>query len=196
MFSASYAATMNLGILLILIAACGLMMIIERMGAPTTLELTFKGDVKRETQWLAQYGQGVCTAVAAALIWQFDPPRRAYIFPLIIAVTAASISAFIIKRLLGRVRPRREHAGKFLGPTIRHDNWRESFPSSHSACAVALTVALAHAYPQAAATFWALAMTTAALRYVLDAHWPSDVIGGIALGYGMAWLVIRGFSAQ
>ncbi|HMB96612.1 MAG TPA: phosphatase PAP2 family protein [Tepidisphaeraceae bacterium] len=184
---------MNLALLLVLLAACVVMMLIERMGAPTTLLLTFRGDIKRETLFLAQYGQAVCTAIAAALIWQFDPPRRSYVIPLIAAVTAASVGAFLLKRLLGRVRPRREYAGRFLGPTLRHANWRESFPSSHSACAVALTVALTHIYPQATATFWTLALTTAVLRYVLDAHWPSDVIGGIALGYGVAWLVIRAF---
>lgn len=169
------------------------MMIVERLGAPTTLQLTFKGDVKRETQWLAQYGQAVCTTVAAALVWQLDPANRRFVIPLVLAVTAASLGSFIIKRLCGRVRPNREGAGRFLGPTIVHANWRESFPSSHSACAVALTVALAHLYPQAAAVFWILATFTAALRYVLDAHWPSDVLGGIAIGYAAAWIVIRGF---
>ncbi|HEY1629496.1 MAG TPA: phosphatase PAP2 family protein [Tepidisphaeraceae bacterium] len=185
---------MNEALFFGLLLACGVMMLLERMGAPTTLELTFRGDVKRETLFLAQYGQAVCTAIAAALIWQFDPTNRRYVVPLIAAVAGASLSAFILKRLLGRVRPRREYAGKFLGPTLRHANWRESFPSSHSACAVALTVMLSHQYPQATATFWALALTTAILRYVLDAHWPSDVIGGIALGYGIAWLVLRGFA--
>jgi membrane-associated phospholipid phosphatase len=184
---------MNLALFFGLLAACGIMMLLEKKGAPTTLELTFRGDVKRETLFLAQYGQAVCTAIAAALIWQFDPNRRTYVIPLIAAVAAASLSAFILKRLLGRVRPRREYAGRFLGPTLRHANWRESFPSSHSACAIALTVMLSHLYPQATATFWTLALITAVLRYVLDAHWPSDVIGGIALGYGIAWLVLRGF---
>jgi len=32
------------------------------------------------------------------------------------------------------------------------------------------------------------------LRYILDAHWPSDVLGGVALGYGVAhgtWIVCQ-----
>ena len=52
--------------------------------------------------------------------------------------------------------------------------------------AIALTVALSAFYPQATLTFWALALACAALRYLLDAHWPSDVVAGIALGYGLA----------
>lgn len=184
---------MNLGLFIGLIIACVVLLILERLGVPTTLRLTFKGDIKRETQYLAQYGQAVCTGVAAMLIWQFDPAHRQYIFPLIVAVCASSISAFAVKRIVGRARPNREQAGKFLGPTWRHDNSRESFPSSHSACAVALTVALIHVYPQASESFWTLALATAGLRYVLDAHWPSDVLGGIALGYGVAFAVLRGF---
>jgi membrane-associated phospholipid phosphatase len=184
---------MNLLLVIGLLVACGVMMIVERLGAPTTLLLSFKGDIKRESLFLAQYGQFVCTAIAAALIWQMDLAHRNFVLPLILAVAAASVGAFLLKRLLGRVRPNREGAGKFLGPTIAHANWRESFPSSHSACAVALTVALTHIYPQASLTLWALALITALLRYVLDAHWPSDVLGGIALGYIISALVIRAF---
>jgi len=92
---------------------------------------------------------------------------------------------------VSRVRPGRENAGKFLGPHWRHANERESFPSSHSACAASLSVMLTILYPQGAATFWALALICAALRYVMDAHWPSDVLAGIALGYAIACASVR-----
>lgn len=181
---------MNWTLFIILVAACGLLMILERLGLPTTLALQFKGDVKRETRWLAQYGQSLCTPIAALLVFQLDPGSAAFrlhrALMLIGGVLAASILAMLMKRMLGRVRPRREHAGKFLGPSLKHANSRESFPSSHSACAVALSVLLSFWYPAAAPTFWGLALGCAALRYLLDAHWPSDVLGGVALGYGVA----------
>lgn len=180
-------------VLLILAAGCAGMMILERRGLKTTLHLTFKGDIKRESRWLAQYGQAVCTAVAVLLIWQLDTPRRGVVVPVIVAALGAGIVATVIKRLVSRVRPGRENAGKFLGPSWSHANYRESFPSSHSASAVALSVMLAILYPPAAGIFWALAIACAALRYLLDAHWPSDVLGGIALGYGVAHLVVRIF---
>lgn len=177
-------------VLIILVAACIALMIAERAGLPTTLKLEFKGDVKRETRWLAQYGQSVCTPIAALLVFQLDPSggkiplQRA--LGLVGGVLATSIIAMLMKRLIGRVRPGRENAGKFLGPTLKHANFRESFPSSHSACAVALSAILAAWYLPAAATFWGLGIGCAVLRWVLDAHWPSDVLGGIALGYAMA----------
>jgi membrane-associated phospholipid phosphatase len=160
------------------------MMILERRGMRTTLTMSFKGDVKRETRFLAQYGQLVCTFFTTLLIWQIDKTRGLQICKAIWAgVVGVTIVATITKRLLGRARPRSEHAGKFLGPSWKHGNYRESFPSSHSASAIAFSSVLALAYPQAAVTFWALGLTCAVLRYLMDAHWPSDVLGGIGLGY-------------
>jgi membrane-associated phospholipid phosphatase len=185
----------SLPLLLGLLAACGIMIVLEGRGLPTTLSLAFKGDIKRESRWLAQYGQFVCTFVAALLVWQLDSGHRWRVVPILAALFAASVASMLIKRAVSRVRPGRANAGRFLGPSLRHANYKESFPSSHSACAVALSVILSICYPQATATFWGLALGCAVLRYLLDAHWPSDVLGGIALGYGMAhltwWTLLR-----
>ena len=172
----------------VLAGLCAAMMLLERRGLRTTLALSFKGDIKRESRWLAQYGQAVCTAVAAGLLWTMDSPHRGAVVPLILAVVVATVIATLIKRLVSRVRPGRENAGKFLGPHWSHSNFRESFPSSHSASAVALSYMLALYYPSGALVFWALAASCAALRYFLDAHWPSDVFGGVAIGFGIAAL--------
>jgi len=184
---------MNLPLVAGLLVGCAVLMVLERRGLKTTLTLKMKGDVKRETRWLAQYGQAVCTGVAALLVFQLDPRPQRDRIALVLAggVLATSLISMFAKRLVSRVRPGHENAGKFLGPSWRHANFRESFPSSHSACAVALSVMLATLYPHAAVTFWALALLCAALRYVLDAHWPSDVLGGIALGYVIAVAVAR-----
>ncbi len=186
---------MNYSVLISLSVAAAVLMLVESMGAPLTLALHFKGDVKRETRWLAQYGQAVCTVVAALLVWRLDrnPAHQNAVWAIAAASVAASVVAFLLKRLVGRVRPGREGAGKFMGPTILHANWRESFPSSHSASAVALSAVLANLYPAGAEIFWTLAIICAVLRYIMDAHWPSDVLGGIALGYAAAHLTMRFF---
>ncbi|MGA3065760.1 MAG: phosphatase PAP2 family protein [Tepidisphaeraceae bacterium] len=176
----------------ILLGCSAVMIFLERRGLPTTLELKFKGDVKRETRFLSQYGQTVCTVLTALLILKLDPrhgPRIAE--ALLAAVIGVAIVGTILKRSLGRARPRRENAGRFLGPSLEHANFRESFPSSHSASAFAFSTVLATAYPQAAAIFWLLALVCAALRYVMDAHWPSDVLAGIALGLLAGFLSVK-----
>lgn len=179
-------SSFSLPLLLVLVAACGVLMVLEWRGLPTTLLLSFKGDVKRESRWLAQYGQFVCTFVAAVLVWQLDAAHRRWAWEVLVAPFGTTVVATVIKRLVSRVRPGREGAGRFLGPSWKHANYKESFPSSHSACATALSVTLAIMYPQAAVTFWVLALLCAGLRYILDAHWPSDCLGGIAMGYGFA----------
>jgi len=185
---------MNWILLASLLAACVALMLIERAGVRTTLVLELKGDVKRETRFLAQYGQAVCTLVAAVLVLQLDRTGgKRIVVPLLVATFGVSGVATVIKRLTGRVRPNRENAGKWLGPTFKHANFRESFPSSHSANAVAMSAVLALAYPAAAATFWTLAILCAGLRYILDAHWPSDVLGGVALGYVAAVVTWHAF---
>lgn len=179
---------MSWPILISLLSACAVFLLLERRGLPVTLELSFKGDIKREGGWFAQYGQAACTLAVVWVVSALDkaPPAKTVV-PILVTVFGASIVATLIKRLLGRVRPRRPNAGQFLGPTLRHDNSRESFPSSHSAAAVALSVALSALYPQAAGVFWTLAIVCATLRYLMDAHWPSDVLAGVGLGYGVGW---------
>jgi membrane-associated phospholipid phosphatase len=179
----------------ILLGLAALLMIAERKGAPVVLALEFKGDLKRESRWLAQYGQGACTLVAAGLMLLLDQRRfkdnlQAGIL-LLIVVFGTSLICTLFKRIFGRVRPGRDDAGKFLGPTWRHANFRESFPSSHSASAMAMSMLLAKLYPPAALLFWGLAIICALLRYLMDAHWPSDVLAGIALGLAAGALSCR-----
>jgi membrane-associated phospholipid phosphatase len=177
---------MNFLLLIILIVACAVLLLLERAGARLTLHLKFKGDVKRETLFLQQWGQSVATPLVAMAMWQLDPNRHKEAVALVVGVCMASITCFILKRLLGRVRPNRPNAGKFLGPSLKHDNQRESFPSSHSACAIAASTCLAWIYPPIALVMWGLGITASLLRYVLDAHWPSDVLAGVAIGYTCA----------
>lgn len=174
-------------------------LLLEMRGARLTLQLSFKGDLKRETAFLAQYGQSVATPIAAwlvAIAKGHDLPTQARWFALVcLPVIVASITCVIFKRSLGRMRPNRENAGRFTGFSFRQDNKRESFPSSHSACAFALTLALVHVWPQAASVFWTLAFITALLRYLLDAHYPSDILLGSMLGIVISRVTLLGFES-
>jgi undecaprenyl-diphosphatase len=170
-----------------------ILLLVERRGRRTTLQLSFRGDIKRETAFLSQYAQSACTPLVFILVWQLDPGHFRRAIALLTAVAGTSIVGMILKRLLGRVRPNREHAGRFLGPALRHANYRESFPSNHSATAFALSTVLARYYPSAAITFWGLAVLTAMLRYVQDAHWPSDIVAGVLMGYVVAHYALVAF---
>ena len=182
---------MSLTLLFILLAATIALLLVEHRRLPSALNLPLKGDIKRESWWLQQYGQSICTPVAALLVWELDPDdgatRKAV--TLLVTVAATSLVAGVLKRLFGRVRPGREPAGKFLGPSfkLRGVSHRHSFPSGHTASAIALTAILAAFYPHGWTTFWFLAIACAGLRYILDAHWPSDIVAGMAVGYVVAF---------
>jgi membrane-associated phospholipid phosphatase len=173
---------------LVLATLSAALVLLERWrGAALTLELHWKGDLKRETRWFAQYGQMGCTIIVAALLACFDL-RHTTVDPwltVLITVCLTGVLGTLLKRLAGRVRPGHDQAGRFLGPSWKHDSARESFPSTHTACAVALSYVLVSYYPAGAPVFWTLAAACGVLRYVLDAHWPSDVLAGAALGSGM-----------
>lgn len=159
----------------------------ERM----TLELSFKGDIKRESAFLAQYGQSVATPIAgwiAAIAYGNDWRVFAFVCGPVLAVSAF---CSLLKRCFGRMRPNREMAGRFTGFSWRRKNSRESFPSSHSACAFACTVTLVHLWPAGAPVFWTLATITALLRFVLSAHFPADILAGIALGIGLTEAIVH-----
>src|SRR4051794_41970131 len=110
---------MNPLVPILLLAACAVLMVLEWRGVRTTLELHFKGDVKRETRWLAQYGQSVCTPIAALLAYQLDagdPARRLSRAVLIVAGGGGAAGvAVLVKRTLGRGGAGREKGGGVLG---------------------------------------------------------------------------------
>ena len=191
---------MNLTLLIILLALTGALLLLEFRRLPSALDLPLKGDIKRESWWIQQYGQVVCTAFAALLVWELDPAadvtRRGV--TLVVTVAGTSVVCGVLKRLFGRVRPGAERpgrgpAGKFLGPSfkLRGVSHRNSFPSGHTASAIALTAILAAFYPAGWTTFWLLAVACAGLRYILDAHWPSDITAGMAVGYAVAHAGMR-----
>jgi undecaprenyl-diphosphatase len=123
----------------------------------------------------------------ADLRWQRGRGRWAVAF-LFVVLGGMELAQIGIKGLVDRVRPTLEPEAAKLGP---------SFPSGHSATAAAFYAAAAlilgrylsrrvrHALAAAAI---AIAVGVAASRVLLDLHWLSDVVGGLALGW--AWFAL------
>lgn len=167
---------------------------VERTGRLQVPRLKVPSDLTRELGWIAQYGQAVCTFIAAVLIWQLDD-RRGRAKCVIATLLATALIANSLKLMTGRIRPNRLDAVAVAhGSTSRlerssHVSDHESFPSAHAAAAAALTVTLSRFYPRGRGVFWSLTIACAAQRVLSRAHWISDVIAGIALGYIVAKLV-------
>ena len=133
---------------------------------------------------------GLCVVLAVA---ETIRERSVWIVPFIVAVIAGEeILTSTVKQLADRVRPTFNPAAATLGP---------SFPSGHSATAAAFyaTAALLLGRRRSKPTRAVLAglavgiaVAVAASRVLLDVHWLSDVIAGLALGW--AWFAICGIA--
>ncbi|HST19125.1 MAG TPA: phosphatase PAP2 family protein [Gaiellaceae bacterium] len=130
----------------------------------------------------------VVLAVLLALVdvWR-KRNGRAVLFLLLVLV-GMELAQLGVKDLVGRLRPTLVPEASRLGP---------SFPSGHSATAAAFYAAAAliiarslgrPARQVAVAAAVAIAVGVAASRVLLDFHWLSDVVGGLALGW--AWFAL------
>ncbi|HEX4518748.1 MAG TPA: phosphatase PAP2 family protein [Gaiellaceae bacterium] len=129
---------------------------------------------------------GLC-AVLAFVEWRRT--RGRWILPFIVIVMAGEeLASTVIKDVVDRTRPAFNPAAASLGP---------SFPSGHTTTAAAFYAAaallLGRRRPRAAralisGTAVGITVAVASSRVLLDVHWLTDVIGGLALGW--AWFAI------
>lgn len=121
-------------------------------------------------------------ALAAALIVLGRP--RAGVRG-VASLTAASMIANLIgKRVFGGDRPLLKDVP--IGRRLHQQPTSASFPSGHSASAAAFATGVALEWPRAGAVVAPLALGVAYSRLHVGAHWFSDVVGGTALGAGVA----------
>jgi membrane-associated phospholipid phosphatase len=127
--------------------------------------------------------------VAAVLACRPGAPRLAAATG-VGAVGVASVTANLLaKRLARRPRPARAEPGLFPRRYVVMPR-SASFPSGHTASAVAFAVAVGKVVPAAAAPLGALAAVVGYSRVHTGVHYPGDVAGGAVLGVGSAALVI------
>ncbi len=122
-------------------------------------------------------------AAAAGYLMQI----AAFVF---VAVAGASLSASLIKNILGRARPKFfDELGSVAFQPFTFDYAYASFPSGHATTIVALAMALALLWPRGRVYLLAAAGWVAASRFLLGSHYLSDALAGAALGAAFPWLL-------
>ncbi|NLS01169.1 phosphatase PAP2 family protein [Rhizobium sp. P38BS-XIX] len=102
---------------------------------------------------------------------------------LLTTIALSGILANLLKRAIGRARPTHfADWGPFGFSPFNGRASFESFPSGHATTIGALFVALAFLFPRYRYIFAACALWLAITRVMVGAHYPSDVIAGLALG--------------
>jgi undecaprenyl-diphosphatase len=134
---------------------------------------------------------GVTIAVLVVLALQLRRSRRGLLLVipfLAVAIAGEKLVTTAIKDLVDRARPTLNPIARTLGP---------SFPSGHSSTAACVYAALALVLARGrgprtrtvlAAGAVGIAVAVAASRVLLDVHWVSDVVAGLALGW--AWFAL------
>lgn len=127
----------------------------------------------------------IVVAVVVAVV-ELTRTRNRWVVPFLLAVIVGDkLLTEAIKQLVDRARPTIEAVAATLGP---------SFPSGHTSTAAASWAAFAlvagrwwgrRAWPALAGVAVGIAVAVACSRVLLDVHWLTDVLGGLALGW--AW---------
>ncbi|MDQ0585425.1 phosphatase PAP2 family protein [Streptomyces rishiriensis] len=128
---------------------------------------------------------GAAVAMAWFGGWRGRKAAAAGLGALVVAQLAAN---GLCKQLADRPRPPEEW--------IPHDEVADrpassSFPSGHTAAAVAFTAAVAPAWPAAGVLCAVPAVLVAVERVQSGAHYPTDVVAGASIGLASAWLTRR-----
>ena len=182
--------------LLVLIAVLALMALFD---GELVLALGALGAGRSEFLARAGYwlGHGAVQVIFVGLIWYLGrrlarPALKTAGLQALAAFALSGLSTQLLKHLIGRPRPRLWSQGvTHFGPTLAEG--LDSFPSGHTATAVAVALVLSFRYPGLAPLLWVWASFVAAARLLSGSHYPLDVLGGVLLGLAAGWSVLEIF---
>ncbi len=169
------------------------------------------GDVKRELEMLQQFGGVASMVLIGAAIGLLQPWRFRRMLDWLLAAGLWWVALSVIKVASGRLRPRIEHEGSsWIGP-LGHfapepgapmvrpiEFWRSgvyeslSMPSTHTSHAAIAAAFLIGLYPRLRWMLVPWVVVVGFGRVFVGAHWPSDVVVGGILGWGLGTIACRG----
>jgi undecaprenyl-diphosphatase len=152
----------------------------ERWGVPL---------LDRVIPWLTHLGSHIAVIFFVLLVWALAR-RRKVLGRLALLYGIESAVVYSIKFLVHRERPPffRAMASRFT--TSPGEILDPSFPSAHTVYAFMMATLLSARFPRYRALFYVAAGLTGWTRLYLGVHFPTDVVGGALLGYGITRLFL------
>jgi undecaprenyl-diphosphatase len=185
-----------LQLLMLLTAAAGVTPCVAGERGPFGIDylVTYddSGIWKRSYQQTLEYG--LIAAEIGGALWEGGETRLGQTFwRSIDSSVAAGLVSQVMKVSFSRVRPR--DSGPGGDPNLWFKgNGNESFPSGEVTAVSSIVTPFMLEYGHDHPAVYALAILPvydAIARVKVQAHWQSDVLAGLALGTGTAWLVHR-----
>ena len=166
------------------------------------------GDLRRVLGLSEFFAHGFGVAMILIAIAVLVPSLRRAVPRVAACAFLPGLTANLVKLSVGRLRPGafttwsleqvpepsiwQSWLGPFPGWTSEWSHGFghaiQAFPSGHTATAVGLAVGLTWLFPHGRTLFIFMAVMASLQRIVFQAHWPSDVFAGAAIG----WLFARG----
>lgn len=140
--------------------------------------------------WYPVYAIGVGTLLFIGWRHRSTPEGRAYLWCVALLLLSVAIldqaSHRFLKEVIQRERP-------YTTLSMVHQlvgSGGGSFPSNHAMNNAAVAVILSWFFPRRWMIFWSVAITIAFSRIYCGVHYPSDVLGGIAIGAAGGWIMV------
>lgn len=126
----------------------------------------------------------LCAGVIAWGLYRGDKKLARTGVRMLAAHSVATGMKTVIKHRVDRTRPTLlvEEGRYDMAPGDSHEHDESSFPSGHTAGAVAVAAAVAHEYPAAAPAAYAAAAAVAVMQIPRCKHYVSDVGAGAVVG--------------
>lgn len=136
----------------------------------------------------------VCGLTIAAGLLRRDPRLTATGLRMLAAHGLATLAKGWIKDRVNRTRPRVavEEDRYEMRPGTSEDGRDRSFPSGHTAGAIAAAASLVPHYPAASVPAFGLAAAIAAIQVPRGNHYPGDLAAGLVIGLAAAGTVDLG----
>jgi membrane-associated phospholipid phosphatase len=107
----------------------------------------------------------------------------------LISIGLSGLAMNIVKRAIGRARPRYfTDSGVLSFNPFSMDSYYASFPSGHAATVGAVAGVVVLFFPRTRYAVIPVAIWVASTRAIVGAHYPSDIVSGLAFGFGAAVL--------
>ncbi len=153
------------------------------------------GDLRKLVNICEVFAHGFGVAMILITIWVLDPHSRYRLARVAACALGAGLVAQSVKHLIPRIRPNvfDYHGGvqdtfvawsQLSDKALQHISrvGLQSFPSGHTATAVALAFGLAWLYPRGKWLFAVFAFLAASQRVIAPVHYMSDALVGAAIG--------------